>query len=98
MFFKPLTKAQIGNVVSLLLKDLLKRLEEKQLSLTLTQSAKAYIVEQGYDPVYGARPLKRYMQRGLETMIAKGLLSGDYVAGDTLVVDANENGLYLKKS
>ena len=56
VFFKPLTKAQIGNVVSLLLKDLLKRLEEKQLSLTLTQSAKAYIVEQGYDPEYGARP------------------------------------------
>ena len=98
VFFKPLTKAQIGNVVSLLLKDLLKRLEEKQLSLTLTQSAKTYIVEQGYDPVYGARPLKRYMQRGLETMIAKGLLSGDYVAGDTLVVDANEIGLYLKKA
>ena len=81
----------------LLVKDLVRRLEEKQLSLALTDEAVDYIVEQGYDPVFGARPLKRYIQRALETMIAKSLLSGNFKGGDTLLVGRGEQGLTLTK-
>ena len=97
VFFKPLSKRQVGKIVTLLAGDLIRRMEEKQLSLTLTDEAIAYIVEKGYDPVYGARPLKRYMQHTLETMLAKQILAGGYVAGDSLIVDADENGLAVKK-
>ncbi len=97
VFFKPLTKKEISGVVRLLVKDLVRRLEEKQLSLALTDEAVSYIVEQGYDPIFGARPLKRYIQRALETMIAKSLLAGNFKAGDTLLVGCNEQGLTLTK-
>ncbi len=93
VFFKPLQKEQIGKIVSLLAKELTNRLAEKQLKLVLTESAVQYIIEKGYDPVYGARPLKRYMQHTLETMLAKRILSGDLVVGATLTVIAGENGL-----
>ena len=96
VFFKPLEKNEIGKIVDLLLTELSKRLEEKQLTLKLTDEAKAYIVEKGYDPVYGARPLKRYMQRALETTIAKAILSGNFKAGDEVLVEADENGLKIK--
>ncbi len=97
VFFKPLTKKEISGVVRLLVKDLVRRLDEKQLSLSLTDEAVNYIVEQGYDPIFGARPLKRYIQRALETMIAKSLLLGNFKAGDTLLVGCNEQGLTLTK-
>ncbi len=98
VFFKPLNKEQIGSIVRLLAVDLTKRLEEKQLHLSLSEEAVAYIVEKGYDPVYGARPLKRYMQHTLETMLAKAILSGGFVAGDRLTVDVGEDGLRIVKS
>ncbi len=97
VFFKPLTKTEIGKIVALLTAELQKRLEEKQLNLTLSEKAVAYIIEKGYDPVYGARPLKRFMQHSLETMLAKNILSGELTAGDSLVVDVDEKGLFVKK-
>lgn len=87
VFFKPLEKAEIGKIVRLLAADLKKRLSEKQLTLVITDQAVEAIVEKGYDPVYGARPLKRYMQHTLETMLAKSILAGGYVSGDTITVD-----------
>ena len=87
ILFKPLTKANIGNIVDLMVKDLDKRLSEQELSLTLTQAAKDNVIENGYDPVYGARPLKRYLQNYVETLAAKKILSGDVHTGDTLVLD-----------
>ena len=98
VFFKPLAKSEIGNIVRLLSQDLVKRLAEKQLTLRLSDAAVAHIVEKGYDPVYGARPLKRYMQHKLETMLAKSILSGDCQAGDTLLVDVEADSLTVKKS
>ncbi len=97
-FFKPLEKGEISKIVGLLTQGLKKRLEEKQLTLEVSESAVEYIVEQGYDPVYGARPLKRYIQQALETMLARSILSGNFTAGDKLVVNANENGLTLTKA
>lgn len=96
VFFKPLNKTEIGKIVHLLVQDLKKRLNEKQLALSLTQKAVDAIVEKGYDPVYGARPLKRYIQHALETAIAKRILAGDFSAGQTVEVDANENGLFIR--
>ncbi len=97
VFFKPLAKEEISKIVRLLSQELTKRMEEKQLALTLTDRAIAYIVEQGYDPVYGARPLKRYMQHTLETMLAKKILEGGLQAGDALAVDVNDGGLTVRK-
>ena len=97
VFFKPLEKEQIRSIVRLMAEGLIKRLEEKQLHLTLTDEAVDYIVEQGYNPVYGARPLKRYMQHTLETLLAKSILAGGYTAGDRLEVRVNENGLTVEK-
>ena len=92
-FFKPLTKEGIKKIVELLVSDLKDRLAEKQITLVLTDAAIEYIAAQGYDPVFGARPLKRYIQRALETMLAKRLLSGEVKAGATLTVTANDDGL-----
>jgi ATP-dependent Clp protease ATP-binding subunit ClpB len=97
VYFKPLTKKQIGKIVRLLSENLKKRLEEKQLHLRLTDEAVEYIIEQGYDPVYGARPLKRFIQHKLETMLAKYILSGQAALGDELIVALNENGLTIQK-
>ena len=97
VFFKPLVKEQVEKIVELLSEELKKRLEEKQLYLSMTQAAVDYIVDRGYDPVYGARPLKRYMQHTLETMLAKNILANDYSAGDHIQVDADANGLFAKK-
>ncbi|MBQ3506410.1 MAG: ATP-dependent chaperone ClpB [Clostridia bacterium] len=97
VFFKPLQRTEVQKIVRLLAKGLSARLAEKQLTLLLSDKAVEYIVEKGYDPVYGARPLKRYMQHTLETTIAKSILAGGFVAGDTLEVDADENGLTVKK-
>jgi ATP-dependent Clp protease ATP-binding subunit ClpB len=96
VFFTPLTKPQIKQIVKLLTKDLEKRLAEKQLTLRITDKATDYIVENGYDPVFGARPLKRFMQRALETTIAKKILAGEVQAKGEIAIDANENGLYVQ--
>ena len=98
VFFKPLTKTEIAQIVRLMSEDLVKRLQDKQLRLQLTDEAVAYIAEQGYDPLFGARPLKRFIQHGLETLLAKNILSGGYSAGDSLVVGVDENGLTVTKN
>ena len=94
IMFKPLTKDNIGNIVDLMVKELDNRLADQELSLKLTDAAKDMVVEKGYDPVYGARPLKRYLQNYVETLAAKKILSGDVHAGDTLVLDV-ENGEFV---
>ena len=90
ILFKPLTKDNIGNIVDLMVAELDQRLSDQELSLTLTEAAKEQVVENGYDPVYGARPLKRYLQNYVETLAAKKILSGDVHAGDTLELDVRE--------
>ncbi len=75
VFYKPLTKDEITRIVDLMIADLQKRLEEKQLTVELTQAAKDYVVDSGYDPVYGARPLRRFLQSKVETAIAKAIIS-----------------------
>ena len=97
IMFKPLTKDNIGNIVDLMVKELDNRLADQELSLKLTNAAKDMVVEKGYDPVYGARPLKRYLQNYVETLAAKKILSGDVHAGDTLVLDV-ENGEFVCRS
>ncbi|MCR5306393.1 MAG: ATP-dependent chaperone ClpB [Oscillospiraceae bacterium] len=87
--YKPLTKAEIGKIVDLLTEHLQKRLEDQQLHMTLTDAAKTAVMEQGYDPSFGARPLKRLMQRKIETLVAKRMLSEPIPAGGTISVDYN---------
>ena len=90
IFFKPLTKDNIGGIVDLMVKELSDRLADQELSLELTDAARTQVIENGYDPVYGARPLKRYLQNYVETLAAKKILSGDVHAGDTLVLDVKD--------
>ena len=92
VYYKSLTKTEIGSIVDLMLADLRKRLEDKQLKLVVTDAARNAIIDGGYDPIYGARPLKRYIQSHVETMIAKEIIGGAHTAGDTLTVDADGNG------
>ena len=92
VYYKSLTKQEIGSIVDLMLADLRKRLADKQLNLVVTDAAKNAIIDGGYDPIYGARPLKRYIQAHVETMIAKEIIGGAHAAGDTLTVDADANG------
>ena len=87
ILFKPLTKDDIGNIVDLMVSELNKRLADQELSLSLTENARAHVIEEGYDPVYGARPLKRYLQKYVETLAARKILSGDVHEGDCLVLD-----------
>ncbi len=96
VYYKPLTKTEIGSIVDLMTAKLAKRLEDKQLSLTLTPAAKDFIIENGYDPVYGARPLKRFIQHKLETLIARAIISDTLEAGDTVTVDSDGEKLILK--
>lgn len=93
VFYKPLTKDNITHIIDLIMKDLNKRLVDKQLKCELTERAKDYIVETGYDPAFGARPLKRLVQRDIETLLARKIIAGDIDQGTTLVVDV-ENGEY----
>ena len=94
IMFKPLTKSNIGKIVDLMVGELDKRLADQELSLELTDAAKDQVIENGYDPVYGARPLKRYLQKHVETLAARKILSGDVHAGDTLVLDV-QNGEFI---
>ena len=96
ILFKPLTKDNIGSIVDLMVKELNDRLADQELSLELTDAAKKDVIDNGYDPVYGARPLKRYLQKYVETLTARKILSGEVHTGDTLVLDV-ENGEYVVK-
>ena len=87
IMFKPLTKENIGAIVDLMTSDLNRRLEDQKIYLELTDGAKDYIIEEGYDPIYGARPLKRFLQKHVETLAAKMILSGDVETEDTIVID-----------
>ena len=87
IMFKPLTKANITNIIDLLVKDLNRRLADKELSVELTSAAKNYVADHGYEPMYGARPLKRYLQKNVETEAAKLILEGNVGSGDTILID-----------
>ena len=92
VLFKPLTKENISGIVDLLIADINKRLADKELKVELTIAAKAFVTERGYDPVYGARPLKRYLQKHVETLAARLILSDGVRAGNTIVIDVSEDG------
>ena len=94
--YKPLSKQEIGRIVDLQLDDLERRMEQKQLKLHVTDAAKQLIVDEGYDPIYGARPLKRFIQSRVETLIARAIIAGDHAAGDTLTVDTQNSTLVLR--
>ncbi|MBO4262553.1 MAG: ATP-dependent chaperone ClpB [Clostridia bacterium] len=98
VFYKPLTRNEISGIIDLLLKGLEKRLKEKRIALTVTAAAKDYIADNGYDPVYGARPLKRYLQRTVETLLAKKIIGNYFSAGDTAVVDYDGDDLVILKN
>ncbi len=93
ILFKPLSKTDIGSIIHLLLADLNKRLADREVSVELTQAAQEFAVSHGYDPVYGARPLKRYLQKTVETLAAKLILSGGVGAGDTILIDVEDGSL-----
>lgn len=96
IMFKPLTKANITNIIDLLVKDLNRRLADKELSVELTSAAKNYVADHGYEPMYGARPLKRYLQKSVETLAARLILSDGVDAEDTILIDV-ENGQLTAK-
>ena len=93
ILFKPLTKDNIGHIVDLLVADLNKRLADQELTIELSPAAKEYVIDGGYDPVYGARPLKRFVQKYVETLSAKLILSGNVHQGDTILIDRSQDGL-----
>jgi ATP-dependent Clp protease ATP-binding subunit ClpB len=93
VLFKPLTLREVAQIVSLLTKDLSKRLEERHMKVEITEAARRFIAEAGYDPVYGARPLRRYIQRELETRIGRALIAGDVPEGNVIRVDQKNNGI-----
>ena len=96
VFYKPLAKTEIYKIVDLMIASLGKRLEDKQLEISVTPAAKDYIVEQGYDPIYGARPLKRFIQSKLETLIARAIISDRLKPNTTVTVDCENDQLVLK--
>ena len=96
VFYKPLKKNEISKILELLIVDLEKRLADKHIELKLTDSAKKYLIDNGYDEVYGARPLKRFVQKKLETLIAKKILTGDIVPNSVANVDCKSNELTVE--
>jgi ATP-dependent Clp protease ATP-binding subunit ClpB len=97
IMFKPLTKENLSGIIDILMEGLKKRLADKTLKLEVTDAAKSLIIERGFDPIYGARPLKRYLQSAAETLIAKEILRGDLAAGSTLLLDAENGELTCRK-
>jgi ATP-dependent Clp protease ATP-binding subunit ClpB len=91
--FKPLTKSNIGSIINLLIADVNRRLADKEISIDLTDRARAYVIDNGFDPVYGARPLKRYVQKTVETMAAKLILEGNVSTGSTILLDVVDGEL-----
>lgn len=96
VFYKPLRKNEISKILELLIKDLEKRLDDKHIKLELTQFAKDYLIDNGYDEVYGARPLKRFVQKKLETLIARKILTQEILPNSTVVVECHNNQLIIK--
>ena len=94
ILFKPLTKDNIGNIVTLLLEELNQRLEDKDIKVELSDAARTFVIDNGYDPNYGARPLKRFLQKHVETIAAKVILSGEVGMGDTILIDVEDGKLY----
>ena len=95
ILFKPLSRENIRGIISLLAEDINKRIAEKEISLTFTDRAKDYIVEHAYEPAYGARPLKRFIQKHVETLLAKKILADEVHMGETLILDAKETGMFI---
>ena len=93
ILFKPLSKNDIGGIVNLIMKDLNERLADKELTIELSDDAKQFIIENAYDPVYGARPLKRYIQKYVETLAAKLILADKVSQKDTIFIDVKEDEL-----
>ncbi len=96
IMFKPLTKDNIANIIDLVIADINKRIADKEMTITLSEKAKDYIAESAYDPVYGARPLKRYIQKNIETSLAKEILAGRAGQGDNLTVDVSDGTFIIK--
>ena len=96
ILFKPLTKDNIGGIIGLILADINRRLSDKELCIELTERAGHFVVENGYDPVYGARPLKRYIQKYVETLAAKLILADKVKAGDTILIDLDSTESQLQ--
>ena len=100
VFYKPLSRENIGSIIDLLMRDLQKRLQAKQISLSMTDAAKQLIIDNAYDPIYGARPLKRYLQSHVETMLGRKIIAGEIGVSDEneemckVIIDA-ENGELL---
>jgi ATP-dependent Clp protease ATP-binding subunit ClpB len=92
IMFKPLTKDNIGGIIKLILADINKRLSDREITIEISDRAQHYIVENGYDPVYGARPLKRYIQKYVETLAAKLILADKVRVGDTILIDLDSRG------
>ena len=90
IMFRPLTKENLNGIIDIMLTSLRERLAERSLSLEITPEAKELIIDRGFDPLYGARPLRRYLQSSVETLIAKTILSGDLASGSILVIDARD--------
>jgi ATP-dependent Clp protease ATP-binding subunit ClpB len=93
IMFKPLTKDNIGNIVTLMMKDLNARLADRELEVELTAEAEGFIVEHGYDPIYGARPLRRFLQKHVETLSAKLILADQVKTGDCILIDVEDGKL-----
>ena len=96
IMFKPLTKKDIGSIITLLMDDLNRRLKDREIGVELTEAAAQYITEHGYDPMYGARPLKRFLQKHVETLSAKLILADKVRAKDTILIDVKENELFAQ--
>ena len=96
ILFKPLTKENLTNIVDLLVESLRKRLQDRDLDLVLTDEAKQLIIDRGYDPLYGARPLRRVLQSSVETLVARTILRGDISAGSTITVDVQDGELITR--
>jgi ATP-dependent Clp protease ATP-binding subunit ClpB len=97
ILFKPLQKENISEIVHLILADLNKRLEDKELTIKLSNEAEAFIIENGYDPIYGARPLKRFIQKNVETLAARLILSGNLQEKDTILLELVDDQLVARK-
>ena len=96
IMFKPLTKDNIGHIIDLMMDELNGRLIEQEISLKLTEAGKNFVIEGGYEPMYGARPLKRFLQKNVETLAAREILSGEVQGGDTIVIDAQDGKLVTR--
>lgn len=96
ILFKPLTKNNISGIISILVQELNERLREKELKVELSERAVNFIAEEAYEPAFGARPLKRYLQKNVETLLARRILGGNVGMGDVLCIDEADGRLYIR--